>query len=276
MLYGTVEGIELTPAVKKILAETKLQVAAWYKIRIKFISEVLGSGSGSQASRLHLLERSEAELKDKVAHEQTFLPPALSDEMLAGRGKTVFYRENDRPFAWDYQVKGMIKEQVESLRNTDSNMYYAENLPWNYKGCITSMLHVGPEKLFFTMPPGGKIGDCPRSLRAQPYNRPAIVTLTDSETMPVDTTLDVEVTLLDGKLEPVLFECLNMGEYLGFGQWRGAGKGRFNYQILGFKRLDPKDVVIHANDKIERKAKQAAAKAAKAEKEAKEGKKKAA
>ena len=238
--------------IQGLVDSAALQWAAEYGIRATFITETLGSGSGTQAGRDHLANTADVALKDKVAHEQQFLPPVLTEEALAGRGKTFFYKENGRPFAWAYQLKGMFKEQTEALRKTGGSRYYAEELPFDYKGYLTQLFHVGPEKVFFTIPEGGSIGECPRSLRAQPYNRPAIVTLTDSETLPPGTTLDFTVKLLTHDLEPVLFECLNLGEYLGFSQWRGAGKGRFNYEITSFKRVDPKDMKIKATAKAAR------------------------
>lgn len=140
-------------------------------------------------------------------------------------GTTVFPRdEQGRPFMWDYQWKGYFKSVCAAFYRAKGKTY----LP-AFKKIIDTTIFVFPRRVPLIIPAGGKIGDCQRPLRAQTAQGERIA-LAHSETVPVGTTCELRVDMLDDKCEKFIREWLDYGVYHGHGQWRNSGKGRFEWK----------------------------------------------
>ena len=109
-----------------------------------------------------------------------------------------------------------------------------------YKSRIDGLIFVLPRFIAIALPAGGVIGVCERPLRADTMQGPR-VSLCRSESVPVGSTLECEITSLAEKLgkgddavqvEELLKEWLDYGQLRGLGQWRNSGKGRFAWDII--------------------------------------------
>jgi hypothetical protein len=143
-------------------------------------------------------------------------------------GTTVFHVQDGHVGIWDYQIKGFFKDACGSLRNADGTK--SKELK-AYKTRIDGLIFVAPRFIPAVLPEGGGIGVCERSLRADTPMGPR-VSLIRSETIPVGTTFDVQIKVLNHTLLPLVTEWLAYGAYRGLGQWRNSGKGRFSVEIL--------------------------------------------
>jgi hypothetical protein len=84
-----------------------------------------------------------------------------------------------------------------------------------------------PQRFLIPSIPSGTVtGINQRSLRAQTSMGERIA-LASSETLPIGTTLTVEIELLNHDLLPWLVELMWFGRYKGTGQWRTGGNGLF-------------------------------------------------
>ena len=141
---------------------------------------------------------------------------------------TVFPRDkDDKPFVWDYQWKGFLKDAFGSLKKVpDSECGKIKA----YKKEIDGLIFVYPRKIPIDLH-GGDIGICQRPLRASTAQGERVA-LASSETIPEGSSMIFEIEcLLDTHVKPVI-EALEYGARRGWGQWRNSGKGRFHYKIL--------------------------------------------
>lgn len=193
------------------------------KVEITFIEETLGTTPGDEnVFREFIAKKSPNALSIEEEVE------ALGIDSVVEKGKTVFPKENGKPFAWDYQIKGMFKDSCGMLRlipGTESSKLKA------YKKIIDGLIFVKPRKIFYIIPEGKTISECQRPLRGQTM-RGERVSLAISETLPPGTKLQFEIEILDKGLEKVIREWLNYGKLRGFSQWRNSGKGRFEWKEL--------------------------------------------
>lgn len=160
---------------------------------------------------------------------------AFGADAVEEKGITVFLRDDDGcPFIWDYQIKGFFKDSMQMLIKAGKAGYpggkYCSQLK-AYKKLIDGTLFVFPRKIKIHIPEGKEMGYCSRSLRV---NGPAgeRTCLAKSETVPSGSVLEFEVFLMGDTLENPVKECLNYGEYRGFGQWRNSGKGVFSWEEI--------------------------------------------
>lgn len=140
---------------------------------------------------------------------------------------TVFPRfEDERPFFWDFQVKGMFKDTCGMLHRVPGTL--SADLK-AYKKVIDGIIFVHPRKCPITLVEGGIIGKCQRTLRAKTSQGERIA-IAESESVPVGSFLEFEVELLDSRLEDTVKEWLDYGSKRGMGQWRNSGKGIYSWQ----------------------------------------------
>ena len=71
-----------------------------------------------------------------------------------------------------------------------------------------------------------------RPLRAETAQGPRVA-LAASDSIPAGATFTCTLTVLAEQLltEDLLRELLDYGKYMGFGQWRSGGYGRFTYTL---------------------------------------------
>jgi hypothetical protein len=154
---------------------------------------------------------------------------AVGAETVERAGMTVFPKdENGRWMMWDYMVKGMLKHAASALREVDRN-------PWkgikNYRKQLTDLLFVEPRKIIFNLPEGQTIGNCQRPLLGQTPQGPRVA-LANSETLPAGTKFNFSIVMFNDDMVEKVKLLLDYGKYMGLGQWRNSGKGRFTYRII--------------------------------------------
>lgn len=142
-------------------------------------------------------------------------------------GTTVFHRADGEPIIYDYQVKGFFKDACGSLRQADGTK--SKELK-AYKTKIDGLVFVSPRVIKLQLPAGGAIGVCERPLRADTAQGPR-VSVCRSETVPVGTVIEFEVTAIAASMVPLVKEWLGYGKLRGLGQWRNSGCGRFDCEI---------------------------------------------
>jgi len=139
---------------------------------------------------------------------------------------TIFSRDEKGIHLWDYQIKGFFKDACGMLRRVPDTR---SSKLTSYKKVIDGLVFPGPRKIYIHHT--GETSFVERPLRAQTAQGERIA-LARSETVPAGSYLDVDITCLDPKLEPLVIEWLDYGALRGLGQWRNSGAGRFEYERL--------------------------------------------
>ena len=143
------------------------------------------------------------------------------------QGTTVFPRLSDgRPFFWDYQIRGMIKDSMGMLKRVPGSKCSAAKA---YKKIVDGLIFVQPRKIpIFTY---GKEGVCQRPLRTDGPTG-SRTALASSETLPAGSVVEFDFVLMDKQVVPYVKECLDYGVFRGLGQWRNSGKGTFTWEEI--------------------------------------------
>lgn len=197
------------------------------KVKVIFDEEVLGTAaSNPDIHREYIASNSPNALTIEEEVE------AIGVEEVFDKSMTIFPRTKDgKPFVWDYQWKGFLKDAFGSLKKipgTECGKIKA------YKKEIDGLIFVAPRMIPFDM--NGELGICQRPLRASTAQGERVA-LASSETVPAGSSLIFEIKcLLDTHVKAVI-EALEYGALRGFGQWRNSGKGRFHYEILERKNI---------------------------------------
>lgn len=214
-------------------------------IRLTLTEEALGSSPADEEVYDTYIASNAPDAMSKAEEIEAF---GVGD--VAEKGRTVFGRlEDGTPFAWNYQVRGMLKESAKAFCgltrsveevNAETGKVKKKKIPgnetgkagftlYNHKGKVDMYVFVEPRKIPIVF--DGAIGDCQRSLRAETMQGPR-VTLASSDTVPAGATMTFQIGLGDESFEPCVREWLDYGRYHGFGQWRNSGKGTFLWEEL--------------------------------------------
>lgn len=182
--------------------------------------------------------------------------PAKSTEEIAAidvtaeiqKATTVFPRDEFGLFWWDYQMRGAFKGWLLALIELGD----CKLSKWTYKRSVDLFLHVTPRRIYIRDANGviypEAAGKVQRPLRAETMQGDRIA-LASSEMLPAGSAWEFNVRLLTGSntktkvailREEDIRNCLEMGVYSGFGQWRGSGMGRFKYELT--KRSDAEKI----------------------------------
>jgi len=164
--------------------------------------------------------------------ETLALPETLEDDL--AQNMTVFARDPDgQPMLWDYQIKGMIKDSILALQETDESTLSTKEKQkklgltrYTYKRTVDNLIFPTPRRIPVIMPEGAEIGYCSRPLRASTLKGERVA-LATSETVPEGSRIEFQIKLLNKALVPVIKEVLEYGALKGLGQWRNSGKGRY-------------------------------------------------
>jgi hypothetical protein len=193
------------------------------KIQITFTEELLGTASSNAEVHEEFIASKAPNAKSRE-EEIEAIGVAESIE----KAMTIFPKENEKPFMWDYQIKGFFKDACGMLArcsDTESSKLKA------YKKIIDGLIFVEPRKIFLTLPEGKKLGSCQRPLRGQTAQGERIA-LANSETCPEGTSIIFTINIMDKKYENYVEEWLSYGKLRGLGQWRNSGKGRFDWKEM--------------------------------------------
>lgn len=189
-----------------------------FDLTIKFTSSILGTMPQRDIAVEHILS--------KVADDGGECPPdevaTLSGEL--EKGTTAFHRLEDKPIAYDYQVKGFLKNAAQVFNGKSGN-------PKNFRSKVNNTVFVSPRQIQYELPEGAEIGICTRPLRAETAQGPRVA-IARSEEIPAGASIKCQVTILDGEItEKHLRGLLDYGQYIGLGQWRNGGHGSFEYTL---------------------------------------------
>lgn len=206
------------------------------KINVKatFSEELLGTSPNTEDLYVQFVGSKApdaATLADEVA--------AAGASAVTEKSKTVFNRDGDGPFLYDYQIKGYFKDacsmlarvgKTEKTKNNESGKLTA------YKKTIDGLIFVSPRKIHIHLP--RPEGTCQRPLRASTAQGERIA-LAISETAPEGSSIEFCVTCLEDSHAAAVREWLDYGEMRGIGQWRNSGKGRFKWEEAGSEKACP-------------------------------------
>lgn len=200
-----------------------------YKVKLTFTENVLGTVPLDE----EIYESYIATKKAKAAESNGVgLTEEEVEEELGSidedKGKTGFHTMDDgTPFLYDYVIRGFFKSAAGMLRRvsgTKSSKITA------YKKIIDGLVFVDQRKIPFTL--SGDMSVLQRPLRASTPQGERVA-LAYSDTIPEASTIEFGLTILDDKTitQEVLEEWFTYGRYMGIGQWRSGGWGRFVYEI---------------------------------------------
>jgi hypothetical protein len=196
------------------------------RVRITFTEEALGTASGDR----HIHEEFIAsKAPDAKSIEEEVA--SIGTDAVIEKGKTVYSRNMDgQPIMWDYQIKGFFKEACSVMSRIPDTLSSKVKA---HKKVIDGLVFPRPRQLLIHFIEGASVpvGDCQRPLRAQTAQGERIA-LANSETVPVGSWFETDIVLLDDRLEKVLLEWLDYGQWKGLGCWRNSGKGRLAYEVL--------------------------------------------
>ena len=192
------------------------------KVRIHFFEEILGTASNNPDIHSEFIASKAPDAKS-MAEEIS----SVGTEEVIEKSMTVFPRNSEgQPFLYDYQIKGFFKDSTGVLRKVTGSKASKVKA---YKKEIDGLLFVFPRQIPLNL--SAPIGTCERPLRAQTAMGERIA-LSNSETAPAGTYIDIEIGCLTKDMMELAKECLDYGKYRGIGQWRNSGKGRFTYEVL--------------------------------------------
>lgn len=211
-------------------------------VSVTFTNDILGSASGNPEIHKEYIASKAPTLAQVNEEAEAVGKPVTEDEQQEQLQKatTVFPKDEQGVFAWDYQWRGFIKESVGVLVELGE----IKNLSkWTYKRAVDSIVFVTPRRAYFRNPEGAIIQKiekfCERPLRADTMQGERVA-LARSEMLPEGTRCEFIITLLGGdnakskmaslKQEHII-AALEYGKLKGFGQWRSGGKGSFDYTL---------------------------------------------
>lgn len=190
------------------------------KVKLTFTDPLLGTSPANEEIYrdfigAHAPDASTVE--DEVA--------ALGIDAVVEKGMTIFPRtDDDKPFVYDYQIRGFFKDTCGGLRKVKGT---ASSGIKAYKKEIDKLVFVKPRQIPIEF--DGEISLCQRPLRAQTMQGER-VSLAISEQIPTGATITFDICCLLDDHEKAVREWLDYGVWSGLGQWRNSGKGRFTWE----------------------------------------------
>lgn len=159
------------------------------------------------------------------AEELATLPPEIAEE----KGWTVFHRDSNGLFIYDYNIRGFLKSALDAVTPKTT-------LPAG-KSKIDKWVFVFPRRLYF-MRDGGPLGSpdgvLERPLRAMTMQGPR-VTVARSDRLDPPLGVGFELRIVDKGAreitEDLLRSWLEYGSLQGLSQWRNGGYGRFGFEL---------------------------------------------
>lgn len=237
------------------------------KLKIKFIEDILGSLNNNpnifdefQSAKL-MEEAAKAgstvtpkEAEAKLAEERPTIVGEMTAEEMADdkieKQTTVFPRNTDKKlagmpenarFSYDYQWRGFFKEALQ-LGTELKEEKLGILSKWTVRKAVDSMVFLAERRIPFLNAAGEPITEVKlleRPLRAM-TQRGERICLARSEIIPAGATASFTLKWLESAdkkskqriTREMLLWALDYGCLKGFGQWRGGGFGRFEYEII--------------------------------------------
>ena len=199
------------------------------KITLNFIEPLLGSLPGNKTTASDFIRDKMVKEMEKTGQDTTefnkeleTLPEALE------KGTTVFHRDSfGKPFVYNYQIKGLLKEAAEKMNGLDGFK--------NLRSKMQSYVYVSPRRIPITFE--GDITIFERPLRGMTMQGPRI-SLARSEMIPAGAKISFEVKIIEPPSEKMriskelFLKIFEFGQNLGFLQFRNSGiYGAFDYKV---------------------------------------------
>lgn len=163
---------------------------------------------------------------------------AITPDQVMERTKGVFPKDDEGLFLWNYQMRGFFKENLGFLIDIGE----IDLSKWLYKRAVQGLVYVYPRRIRLLDKDGKPImaasEELSRPLRADTLQGPRVA-LATSEMLPPGTQLRYTIDLIltsnaKSKLkitEEMIEAVLAFASKSGFGQWRSAHFGRFDYEL---------------------------------------------
>lgn len=207
-------------------------------IMITFVEPILGTANNNKNIHREFIA---SKAPDAISREEEVA--AIGVDEVEEKSMTVFARnENGDPIMWNYQMKGFFKEACGMLQRMKGEKCSKESCKLKaYKKIIDGCIEPAGDadhgrQILLKVQDGVQIDDFQRPLRAQTAQGERIA-LANSEILPEGTTAEFFVKTPDAYEDAVL-EWLRYGRDHGLGQWRNAGFGRFEFELLGSEEID--------------------------------------
>lgn len=189
--------------------------------RLTFTDELLGTMPGNKEIFADFVAK-----RAETLDEETEAIP-MDAETALEKGTTVFPRTTQgEPFIYDYQIRGFFKEACKFLKKVSDTKSSKEKA---YKQKIDGCIFVKDRQNVINV--NGDIGICERSLRASTPQGDRIA-LSRSESVPEGSSVTFTVQCLIKSDLDLVDEWMEYGRLHGTGQWRNAGKGRFEFEVV--------------------------------------------
>ena len=187
-------------------------------IRITFTEPILGTANNNENIHREFIA---SKAPDAISREEEVA--ALGVEGVEEKSMTVFSRNKDgNPIIWNYQIKGFFKLKA-------------------YKKIIDGCIEPAGDadhgrQIPIIIAKGTEIEDFQRPLRAQTAQGERIA-LANSEKIAEQATAEFYVETPDAYVNAI-HEWLRYGRKHGLGQWRNAGFGRFEYELIDSEEIE--------------------------------------
>jgi len=206
-------------------------------VELTMLEPLLGSCPGDKevfekfiASKAPTQERQDEEIDAMTVDEEV------------EKSSTIFPKDKDGLFLWDYTIRGFIKESMLVLIELDE---IKEPKKWVVRKAVDSTVIVEPRRIRLLDASGNPIEKAEealgRTLRAQTQQGERVA-LARSEVLPAGTRIRFLITSLVTENrqkkswacigKETLSQCLDYGVIKGLGQWRSGGYGRFSWEEI--------------------------------------------
>lgn len=199
-----------------------------YRIyKITFIESLLGSLPSSKQIYKDYIAKKAPEPDAEGQEEADMLPEVVQP-------KTTVFLRDEAGFCCllDYQFLGFLKAAGNTLKAVVEVGPGKKNGIKNLRNKLTQFLYVGPRIIHLNRLPDGIFE---RPLQAMTMRGPRNC-LASSEIINPDPELSFRVTIgllpHDELTWGVIEQLLEYGQFLGLGQFRGGGFGRFTFDLL--------------------------------------------
>jgi hypothetical protein len=198
-----------------------------YKLKIIFTEPMLAS---SPANPEVYKEFIASRKQDELPKDEMETLPADKQELA---GWSVFHRDDNGLFVFDYHVRGFLKEAAISMVGKDKD----KGVP-AVRSKIDRWLFVFPRRIYLHGTNGHAITKpddvLERPIRAMTMQGPR-TSLKRSDVVSEGSWLEATIKVLPlGERElnsKLIVSCLDYGEFCGLGEWRTGSYGRFKYEF---------------------------------------------
>lgn len=207
------------PKKKTTNEETSIKYSAEttkMNVRIIFTEELLGScPSDPEVYKQWVADKaSDKDMADEIA--------AYGADKILDNGTTRFLTVDGRPALSNHTWLGFFKEKCGFIKLDNKNTACGKLSNYR-KRFDTGAVAFENKFSVLVLPKGEQLGMCQRPLRAQTQQGERIA-LASSVTCPIGTRTRFTLFMTSPEYKPVIEETLNMGRFVGTGQWRGSGK----------------------------------------------------